>query len=66
MTVSEMNLESLQIVYPEQEQFKTISRGLLLERLGLTVILLESLATADEFDESLSNIKNLLLYIHNN
>ena len=43
-----------------------MTRGLLLERLGLAVILLESLGSSEEFEENLQNIKNLLLYIHNN
>ena len=38
----------------------------MLERLGILVLLYESLASEEEFDENSNNMKNLLLYLHNN
>jgi CTD small phosphatase-like protein 2 len=43
-----------------------MSRGIILERLGVMVILLESMGQSEDFEEVLQNVKNLLLYIHNN
>ncbi len=38
----------------------------MLERLGILVLLYETLASEEEFDENSNNMKNLLLYLHNN
>ena len=51
--LTDFNLESLQILYSDIDPHKILTKSILLERLGVAVILLESLSTADEFDDNI-------------
>lgn len=43
-----------------------ISKAILLERIAVLILLLEALGSEEDYEESNQNLKNLLVYVHNN